>query len=155
MVGNPAERAFAWCGTGDDHEVLVAKFIDRHVVDNPPLLIAHGRVTYLAGVHLQHVVDQQTVDEPLGSRPLDVYFAHGRQVLQADVTAGVDVFLDGRHIGQRQHVVAAAAYQLPGRTQVNVVKGRAAFRRVAFRPLPLGCRLRLFGHGCAASSGWE
>src|SRR5690606_9789593 len=98
--------------------MLVAEFVDGDVVENSAVFVTHGRVAHLTGVHIEDVVDQQPVNEPFGSRPLDIYFAHRRQVLQADVGAGVDVLLDRGGVGQGQRVVAAAAHQLAGRAKV-------------------------------------
>src|SRR5215211_1264352 len=93
VLGDPTESLLARPGTGDDHEVLVVELVDRDVVYDAALLIAHRRVPELPRLHVLNFVHQQAPHQPLGARSLDVHLPHGRKVLHPYVPAHVQVLL--------------------------------------------------------------
>jgi len=99
MFGDPVGTLLAWPRAGHDHKVLVAELVDRDIVNHATILVAHAGVAHLTGLHIAHFIDDQAIDQPLRTRSLDVHLAHGRQILHADIGAGVVVLLDGGGVG--------------------------------------------------------
>jgi len=124
---DPARRLGARTRAGHDHEVLVVEFVDGDVVDDAARVVAHGRVAQLARLHVGDLVDDEATQQALGARPLHVDLAHRRQVLHTHVLAHVEVLVDGRRVGQRDHEIAAAADDLPRRAAVKIVQRTSSF----------------------------
>src|SRR5690606_35398534 len=107
VLGDPAGGFLARGGTGDDHKMLVVKLVDGDIIDDAAFLVAHRRVAHLPRFQILDFVDEQAVEDALGSRPFYVHLAHRGNVLNSDIGARVGVLVCAGGVGDGEHVVAA------------------------------------------------
>ena len=117
-VGRRVRRVYA------EEELPVADPIERHVVDDPAILVQQHAVAHPAWLHALDIVREESLGEGDRVRPNQADLAHVRYVEQPRPVSDGQVLLDDGVVDDG-HLEAGKRGELRARLSVSFEQGRA------------------------------